>query len=132
MTPSRGYYFELAQDIAGLGGDVFYVRTNAEARAYFPITEQITFVTRGAAGYVDGWNGDDVRLMDLFYKGGETVRGFANSGMGPRDSLTGDSLGGKIYYVATAEVRFPLPYHSGRTRAFGCGVCRCGFVVRGQ
>ena len=53
--------------------------------------------------------GENVRLLDAFFKGGETVRGFASSGFGPRDSVTGDALGGKIFVAGTAEVQFPLP-----------------------
>jgi outer membrane protein insertion porin family len=59
-------------------------------------------------GHIFGF-GEDVRLLDNFFKGGETVRGFENSGFGPRDISTGDALGGKIYAAATAEVQFPLP-----------------------
>ena len=51
-----------------------------------------------------------MRLLDLFYKGGETIRGFNTSGFGPRDLLTGDALGGTTFWATTAEVRFPLPF----------------------
>jgi outer membrane protein insertion porin family len=109
-TPTRGFYLTAGVDFAGLGGDVQFVRGQAEARAYYPITEKINFVARAAAGTIAGWGGEDVRLLDLFYKGGETIRGFNRSGFGPRDLLTGDALGGKTYWTATAEVRFPLPF----------------------
>jgi outer membrane protein insertion porin family len=56
-----------------------------------------------------GWGGDDVRLIDLFYKGGETIRGFNRGGFGPRDLFTDDALGGSTFWATTAEVRFPLP-----------------------
>jgi len=92
-----------------VGGDVKYVRVQGEGRAYYPITENITFVGRVIAGHIEGWGGDDVRLLDLYYRGGETVRGFDRGGFGPRDTLTGDALGGKTFWAATAEVRFPLP-----------------------
>ena len=32
------------------------------------------------------------------------------SGIGPRDPITGDPLGGKTFWAATTEVRFPLPF----------------------
>ncbi len=57
-----------------------------------------------------GWGGEDVRLLDLFYKGGETIRGFNRSGLGPRDLNTGDALGGDTFWATTAEVRFPIPF----------------------
>ncbi len=108
-SPTRGVYFTVSQAFAGVGGDVQYIRTVAEGRYYYPITDKITFVGRIIGGNVYGWGGDDVRLIDLFYKGGETIRGFDRSGIGPRDAITGDALGGKIFYSATAEVRFPIP-----------------------
>lgn len=131
-TPTRGFFLSAGVDFAGLGGDVKYVRTNAEARGYYPISEKVTFVTRAAAGHIMGWGGDDVRLLDLFQKGGETVRGFAQSGYGPRDLVvqtaaavydssgtlvtpatygfgSGSALGGTTYWTTTAELRFPIP-----------------------
>ncbi len=108
-NPTRGYYATFSQDFAGLGGDVQYIRTVAEARAYFPLYEKVILVARLLGGYIEGWGGDDVRLIDLFYKGGETVRGFDRAGIGPRDAVTGDALGGKLFYAGTLEVRFPLP-----------------------
>ncbi len=109
-NPSRGFYFSAAQDFAGAGGDVNYIRSVGEARGYYPLTKQITLVGRAIGGNIQGWNGQDVRVVDDFYKGGETIRGFATAGLGPRDKSTGDSLGGKTFYAATAEVRFPLPF----------------------
>ena len=108
-NPNRGLYFQVAGDFAGAGGDVQYIRVQSEGRAYYPITDNITFVGRVIGGHIEGWGGDEVRLLDLFYKGGETIRGFGRSGIGPRDLNTGDSLGGATFWSATAEVRFPLP-----------------------
>ncbi len=108
-NPTRGLYFQLAGDFAGVGGDVQYVRLTGEGRAYYPIADKITLVGRVIAGDIEGWGGQDVKLMDLFFKGGETVRGFNRSGYGPRDGLTGDALGGRTFWSATAEVRFPIP-----------------------
>ena len=56
--------------------------------------------------------GEDVRLLDAFFKGGETIRGFDRAGYGPRDlsSDNQDALGGQTYWATTAEIRFPLPF----------------------
>jgi outer membrane protein insertion porin family len=109
--PSTGVYYTVAQDLAGLGGDVRYVRTVAELRGYYPVTDEITAVGRATGGVISGWGGQDVRLLDLFYKGGETVRGFATAGIGPRDVLSAnqDALGGRMFYSTTAELLFQLP-----------------------
>jgi outer membrane protein insertion porin family len=108
--PTSGYYLSVGSELAGLGGDVSYWRVIGEGRFYFPITEKITFVARATGGHIMGLGGEDVRLLDLFYKGGETIRGFNRVGFGPRDLLTGDALGGDTFWATTAEVRFPLPF----------------------
>lgn len=109
--PTSGTYVSLAQDFAGLGGDSQFVRQVAEARVYYTVADQVTLVGRAVAGDITGWGGQDVRLLDLFYKGGDIVRGFAPSGIGPRDtsSANQDALGGKRYVAATAEARAPIP-----------------------
>jgi outer membrane protein insertion porin family len=111
-NPTKGYFFQIGTDFAGLGGDVRYIRNTAEARFYYPITDKLTFVGRAIGGNITGWGGDDVRLLDHFFKGGETVRGFERGGFGPRDlkSNDQDALGGETFWATTAEVRFPLPF----------------------
>ncbi|MCH9807466.1 MAG: outer membrane protein assembly factor BamA [Alphaproteobacteria bacterium] len=109
-TPSSGYFLQATTDFAGVGGDVQYVRVQGEGRAYYPVAEKITLVGRVIGGHIEGWGGDDVRILDLFFRGGETVRGFDGAGYGPRDIRTGDALGGQTYWAATAELRFPIPF----------------------
>jgi outer membrane protein insertion porin family len=110
LNPTRGVFFQLDQDLAGVGGDTNYIRTVAEGRGYYPIYEGITFVGRLIGGHIEGFGGQDVLAVDAFFKGGETIRGFDSAGLGPRDQVTGDAIGGKIFYAATAEVRFPIPF----------------------
>ena len=86
-----------------------YVRVTGEGRAYYPLTEKITLVGRLTGGHIEGWGSDDVLLTDLFFRGGETIRGFNKSGYGPRDTQTNDALGGKTFWAANAEIRFPFP-----------------------
>lgn len=108
--PTRGFYFQGTQDFAGAGGDVNYIRSTAEMRAYYPVSQDITLAGRTTGGTIMGWGGQNVRIVDAFYKGSETIRGFQTGGLGPRDAATGDALGGTTFYSATAELRFPLPF----------------------
>jgi outer membrane protein insertion porin family len=109
--PTSGVITTVSQDIAGLGGDVRFIRSVGEARGYYALTDSVTLMGRAQGGTIVGWGGDDVRLLDLFYKGGETVRGFARGGIGPRDlaSVNSDALGGTSFYAATAEAMFAIP-----------------------
>ncbi len=108
-NPTEGLFFQAGADLAGLGGDVQYARLFGEGRGYYPITEKITLVGRIIGGHIEGWGGDDVRLADLYYRGGETIRGFERGGFGPRDLLTDDAIGGTSYWASSAEIRFPIP-----------------------
>ena len=108
-SPTRGTFASVSSEFAGVGGDVQYIRVQGEGRAYYPLTEKITLVGRVVGGEVSGWGGQDVRLLDLFYRGGETIRGFNRGGYGPRDTLTGDAVGGQYHWSTTAEIRFPIP-----------------------
>lgn len=124
QAPTAGVFASFSQDLAGIGGDVNYLRSVVDARGYYPITNKITLVGRVQGGDIMGWGGQDVRLTDLFFKGGETVRGFQRAGFGPRDACedpttgerlphstcTRDSLGGQMFWATTAEVRFPFPF----------------------
>jgi outer membrane protein insertion porin family len=107
-SPSRGIFLSANQEFAGVGGDVQYIESTAEARGYYPVYEGITLVGRVIGGYITGWGGQDVAAVDAFFKGGETIRGFGNSGIGPRDA-NGDAIGGKVFYAGTVELRFPIP-----------------------
>ncbi len=108
ITPTGGWQASLSQDVAGLGGSVKYSRTEASAAIYHGFTQDWVLSLRGDVGHVLGWSGEDVRLNDRFFKGGNSFRGFEVSGIGPRDLATDDALGGKTYAIGTVELRFPL------------------------
>ena len=109
--PTSGISFTLSQDLAGLGGDVRYIRSVGEIKGYYPVAEGLTGVARASGGVITGWGGQDVRLLDLFYKGNDAVRGFAPAGIGPRDILSAnaDALGGRMFFSTSAELLFQIP-----------------------
>ncbi len=108
-NPTSGLYMAVNQEFAGVGGSVNYLRTTAEARGYYPVSDGITLVGRLIGGHIEGVSGDDVRLTDAFYKGNNLIRGFESTGLGPRDQ-NGDALGAKTFYAANVELRFPFPF----------------------
>ena len=117
--PTNGLLVEFRQDLAGLGGDVKYLRSAVDARFYFPVVSDVVGVLRGQAGNVMGMGGDNVRMLDHFQMGPNLVRGFAPLGLGPRDMTPGtsqDALGGTMYWAASAELQMPfwfLPKEAG-------------------
>jgi outer membrane protein insertion porin family len=115
--PTRGFVVNLSQDFAGLGGESNYLRSSVDGRIYTPLGGDYVGMLRAQGGYVvstgsNGTSGSGLRILDQFYKGPELVRGFQPSGIGPRDlgSTFSDSLGGSMYWGATAEVQFPLSF----------------------
>lgn len=115
--PREGLYIKFDQDFAGAGGDAQYIRTTARATGYYLASEDNDIVLMGAlgAGNITGFGSDDLRVTDHFFQGGETIRGFAPAGIGPRATQTqsggtsSEALGGTTYFNATAEVQFPAP-----------------------
>ena len=121
IRPTRGWSGSLRQDFAGIGGDVNYVKTEADVSAYYGISPEWVVSTSASTGYVAGWAGDAIRINDRFFKGGNSFRGFETAGIGPRDLLTRDALGGNFYAIGTLELTVPngLPEEYGiRTSLF--------------
>lgn len=108
--PRDGLYTKVSQEFAGVGGDVTWLKTTASASYYHELLadRDVIGLIKVQGGNIFGI-GEDVRLLDAFFKGGETVRGFETSGFGPRDVSTDDALGGNIYAAGTAEIQFPFP-----------------------
>jgi outer membrane protein insertion porin family len=112
INPTRGWYIDLNQSFAGLGGDVRYLKSEGEGGWYHGFNKTFIFSLTGSAGAVQGWGGDHVRINDRFYKGGNSFPGFQTAGIGPRDlnfasDGASDALGGKIYAIAAAELTVP-------------------------
>ncbi|MGH6934008.1 MAG: outer membrane protein assembly factor BamA [Dongiaceae bacterium] len=109
LFPTDGYVVRFRNDLAGLGGDVRYLRTRIGGGYYQPVVEGVVASINADFGYIQGF-GQDVRITDAFFLGGSTLRGFEVAGVGPRDVSTpaGDSLGGNKYFSGSAELLFPL------------------------
>ena len=105
--PSKGYAVSLTNDLAGLGGDVRHLRSKLRAGYFVPILEDRVLSFRLETGYIKGI-GEDVEIGERFFLGGRKIRGFAPSGIGPRDLKTRDVLGGNQYYTGSVELRFPI------------------------
>jgi outer membrane protein insertion porin family len=127
IHPTRGQRLTFSEDFAGLGGDVRYLRTRADATKYHSFGGWI-FSVHAEGGYIKaltsspGPGRDAIRLTDRFF--GPQLRGFDIRGIGPRvirvpydtngqlqpidlknDVI--DALGGKAYYMGRLELEFP-------------------------
>jgi len=116
-TPREGIRAHLTQTFYGVGGDAEYINTEGSLVGYHTLSEDqdIVLFGRVRGGHREAFGADNgtiaggFRTLDNFQARTNSIRGFDSFGYGPRDPLTGDPLGGRTYWNATAEVLFPLP-----------------------
>jgi outer membrane protein insertion porin family len=113
-SPTSGLYASITQDVAGVGGDVNFIRTTADTRTYYEVLPDIVGVLHLQGGDMSSWGGKPLRMLDNFQMGPNLVRGFAPNGIGPRDltqltpGQTNDALGGTMFWGASVEAQTPL------------------------
>lgn len=107
VNPTEGYFARMSNDLAVLGGNNNYIRNSVKGGYYYKIADGWVTKTRAGVGLITGV-GEDVNLLDRFFVGGDSLRGFKSSGVGPRDTSTSDSLGGEFMYTGSVEMSVPL------------------------
>jgi outer membrane protein insertion porin family len=112
-NPTSGILTIFKQDLAGVGGDVKFLRTTADFRAYYEPIQDVVGVWRLQGGHIYGWGNEGLRMLDHFLMGPNLVRGFAPAGIGPRDltnypTFPGDALGGSMYWGSSLEFQTPF------------------------
>jgi outer membrane protein insertion porin family len=127
IRPTEGHRLSFSQDFAGLGGDVRYVRSRADAAKYMEFGGGFIFSAMAQGGYIHPLQGspgpgrDAIRLTDRFF--GPQLRGFDIRGIGPRirrvpydgagqlnddARLVSDSVGGRAFYMGRLEIEPPI------------------------
>ncbi len=107
ISPTEGYVLKMVNDLAGFGGNVRYLKNQLSAGQYYEITNKWVVSLTGRVGHILGLD-QDVAIADRFFLGGNTLRGFASGGAGPRDISSDDSLGGEWVYNGSLQLTFPL------------------------
>jgi outer membrane protein insertion porin family len=111
QDPTDGYYIRLGVDFAGVGGETRFLRTRIGMGYYYPFWDGWVASVSGEGGIIRGL-GQEVLIQNRYFVGGDNLRGFETSGIGPRDALTGNALGGNRYAIGTVELQFPTPLPS--------------------
>lgn len=118
FNPTEGTRSNLALKFAGLGGDNHFIKTDAGARWYYPLTKDprwggtYVFSLGGALGYGIGLKeragGEkDLPLFEKYFLGGmNSVRGFAERSLGPKEG--GNVIGGDKMAFVNVELLFPI------------------------
>ncbi len=112
VLPSNGTLIDFSQDLAGLGGDVKYLRTEVSGNYYKDFTNSLIGSVSFNMGHIFGFDDQDVLISDAFRDPGTTLRGFAPSGISPRltvnESADEEAIGGNAYVSTSAELTFPF------------------------
>ncbi|HXE80867.1 MAG TPA: POTRA domain-containing protein [Vicinamibacterales bacterium] len=146
IFPTQGQRFQATVDIAGLGGNVNFIKPSVEGVYMWRHTNRTSLAVRGLWEFIQPW-GSTVATPDpndptkhalpiferLFLGGEYSVRGFDIRSIGPRDVGTPEEpgtfvvIGGNKSLLFNAEylitiagpVRLVLFYDAGQVRDFG-------------
>jgi outer membrane protein insertion porin family len=110
--PSRGLLARVSFQYAGgfLDAQNNFTKSNLDLSQYFPIWWKFVGHIRGSIAYGDSY-GDTPNLpvQERFYLGGtNTIRGFRNFTIGPKDPVTGGNRGGNKAFFINNEILFPI------------------------
>lgn len=119
---TSGTTHRLFGEVSVPGGDLNYYKVSYHQKWYFPITDNLTLMLNGEAGYGDGYTGRSLPFFKNFFAGGNnSVRGYDLNSLGPRDEFTSSTsnaginsrlfaVGSSKRVVGNIEVLFPVPF----------------------
>lgn len=120
---TSGTTHRLFAEVSVPGGDLNYYKVSYHQKWFYPITDNLTLMLNGEAGYADGYTGHSLPFFKNFFAGGNnSVRGYDLNSLGPRDnSITTIggvnnrlfAIGASKRVVGNIELMFPVPFMKG-------------------
>ncbi|CAM4004692.1 outer membrane protein assembly factor BamA [Bordetella bronchialis] len=108
LAPTKGYFTKLQANVSTM--DLKYTMLSAQQQYYLPLGRSYTLALNGMMDWGQAYGGKDFPVIKNVYAGGiGSVRGYEGASLGPRDTLTGDFLGGARRIVANAQLYLPFP-----------------------
>ncbi|OWA54204.1 Sorting and assembly machinery component 50-like protein B [Hypsibius exemplaris] len=108
MLPEEGVLARFSNELAGLGGDVKHVKSEANFQVNLPIWRSIVAQASLGCGYIFPLGLGPVSIGDRYFLGGLNLRGFAQNHVGPHAGAF--ALGGSAYWNSGLHVYAPLPF----------------------
>lgn len=112
FNPTKGYVISgYAEDAGGfLMGDKEYVKVTGTASYYHTFFEKFVLELKGRGGIANPYGkSDEIPIYERFFAGGEnTIRGYKERRVSPRDPGSNEPIGGEALLVGNAEVTFPI------------------------
>jgi len=117
LNPTDGSRQVLSFEYSGLGGSEEYYLFEVRQQLYYPLWAssfgEFTFAWRTAFGYGETFDDDPFPLFKRYFPGGiNSVRGFENRSLGPKDDR-GNEYGGSKELINNLEIIFPLVQSAG-------------------
>ncbi len=111
VFPTQGGRQTLTASAAAPIGDLSFYKLRYKLQHYVPLAKDLVFALKWDIGYGDGYGSTNkLPFFEHFFAGGvQSVRGFRQNTLGPRDSRN-NPFGGSTKFVASAELFFPVPF----------------------
>jgi len=108
LAPNKGSYTHLSGDFSTM--DLRYYMLSAQQQYYLPLNRAYTLAFNGQIDWGHSYGGEPFPVIKNVYAGGiGSVRGYEGASLGPRDTLTGDYLGGARRIVGNIQLYMPFP-----------------------
>ena len=111
-NPMKGHILSATGEDAGgiFGGDKDFYKLSGLADLFFNYEEKLVIEGKFRIGWADEYdNSKSVPIYERFFVGGaNTVRGYKERSIGPRDSNTGDPIGGEAMLIGNLEATYPI------------------------
>lgn len=112
FNPTKGYILNSSFENAGgfILGDKDYIKGTLTAAYYYTFFEKFVLELKGRAGLSNAYgSSDEVPIYERFFAGGaNTIRGYKERRVGPRDTGSNEPIGGEAIIVGNAEITFPI------------------------
>lgn len=110
LFADSGTYLSLSSDITTPGSDLLFAKGNYRHQLYIPVIRDISIHFEANLSYAKPYSDSQIPFYEYYYAGGgQSVRGFDERSLGPKDGITGLVLGGNKRITGVAELIFPIP-----------------------
>ncbi len=111
IFPDRGALMRIKSDIAIPGSEFQFYHLGYKHVQYLPVSQSLTLMLKGDIGIGDNYKGSIFPPFENYYAGGmNSVRGFEENTLGPRDAKTDRAIGGQLRTVGNVELIMPFPF----------------------
>ncbi len=112
ISPTQGHIYSVDAGLASelFGGDINFLQWGLEGQWYMPVKKSDWILAlRASTDYMEPFGGtNDIPIYERIFAGGaDSVRGFKERYLGPKD-LDGYPSGGRFSLIYNAELRFPV------------------------